>query len=242
MVETNILGLDWKSEIYHLPAYTVADASRYLHIPVPTLNSWLRGRSYTTVSGKRDFAPLIDRPHPSLPQLSFTNLIEAHVLRVIREEYQIPLKNVRLALDYLSDRLNTSHPLVMRAFKTDGINLFLDHLDQLVNATQQGQLGIKTVLDNLLTRIEWGEQDIVCKLFPYIHKKIAGDEPKVITIDPSVAFGKPTITGTGIPTKIIADLYRAGDSPELIADEYDCDLGIIAKVLQFESRQKEKVA
>jgi hypothetical protein len=76
--------IDWEKKIYHIPTYTVADASRYLNIPVPTLNSWLKGRSYTTVSGEKLFAPLIDRPNPDLPQLSFINLVEAHVLRVIR--------------------------------------------------------------------------------------------------------------------------------------------------------------
>ena len=242
MTEVNLLKLDWEAKVHQLPVYTVAEASRYLHIPVPTLNSWLRGRAYTTVSGKKEFASLIDRPNPSLSQLSFTNLIEAHVLRVIREVHQIPLKNVRVALDYMADRLNTPHPLVTKAFKTDGVSLFLDHFDELVNVTQWGQLGIKAILDNLLTRIEWGEQDIVCRLFPYIDQGIARDEPKVITIDPAVSFGRPTLTGTGIPTKMIADLYEAGDSPELIADEYDCDPKVIAKVIQFESRQNEKVA
>jgi uncharacterized protein (DUF433 family) len=93
-----------------------------------------------------------------------------------------------------------------------------------------------------LTRVDWDEQNIVNKLFPYIDKNIKPDDPKIITIDPAISFGKSTITGTGIPTRVIADLYEAGDSPEIIADEYDCDPGIIAKVIQFESRLKQKAA
>ncbi|MEB3175165.1 MAG: DUF433 domain-containing protein [Cyanobacteriota bacterium] len=241
MLETALSTTKWEQKIYHIPAYTVADASRYLHIPIATLNSWLKGRPYTTASGKKEFAPLIDRPSPHLSQLSFVNLVEAHVLRVIRKEHKISLENVRVALDYVSDQLGTKHPLIRKEFRTDGINLFLDHLGNLINASQKGQLAIKNILDNLLTRVEWDEQNIVNKLFPYIDKNIK-EEPKIITISPVISFGKPTITGTGIPTSVIADLYRAGDSYDKIADEYDFDPGIIAKVIQFESSLKQKVA
>jgi uncharacterized protein (DUF433 family) len=242
MLETTLPKTNWEQKIYHLPAYTVADASRYLHIPVPTLNSWLKGRFYTTASGKKEFGPLIDRPNPYLPQLSFINLVEAHVLRLIREDHKISLENVRVALDFISRQFNTDHPLVRKEFKTDGVNLFLDHLDHLINASQGGQLAIKDILDNLLTRVEWDEQNIVNKLFPYIKKSLKKEDPKIITISPAISFGKPTISGTGIPTKVIADLYKAGDSYEIIADEYDCEPSTIAKVIQFESNLQQKIA
>ena len=120
---------NWDAENYDIPAYSVTDAARYLRIPTATLHSWLKGRALTTQRGQQAFEPLIQRPDPELPQLSFTNLVEAHVLRLIRETHQVRLDKVRKALDYVSQQFNTNHPLARRKFQTDGIDLFVDQME-----------------------------------------------------------------------------------------------------------------
>jgi len=78
--------------IHHAPIYPVVDAARYLRIPSGTLQAWLRGRTYQTKDGQQFSKPLIQRPSPDFSQLSFTNLVEAHVLRVsVSLTYLIPL-------------------------------------------------------------------------------------------------------------------------------------------------------
>lgn len=229
--------------LYHVPTYTIADTARYLHIPLPTLRTWVKGRTYptfrlsstTTKKGQKEFLPLIQRPNPNIPQLSFTNLVEAHVLRVIRTVHNIPLDKVRLTLDYISEEFNTDHPLVQKQFSTDGIDLFIEQFEHLINASRSGQLAMKQVLNNLLTRIEWDEQDIATRLFPTINLKGEDFTDKVLMIDPNISFGKPTIKGTGIPTKIVTELYDAGDSIEDIANDYNCQRWQIEKAILFES-------
>lgn len=219
---------------YHVPTYTIADTARYLHIPAPTLRTWVNGRSYPTKIGQKDFNNLIQRPDPNYYQLSFTNLVEAHVLRVIRTVHQIPLDKVRLALDYISELFKTEHPLVQKQFSTDGVDLFIEQVEHLINVSRSGQLAMKQVLNHLLTRIEWDEQDIATRLFPLIETNGENFSDKVLTIDPNISFGKPTITGTGIPTKIITELYDSGDSIEDIAEDYNCQPWQIEKAILFE--------
>lgn len=226
---------DWEQQIYNLPTYSIADAARYLHIPVPTLRTWVKGRSYPTKTGEKMFHPLIQRPDNQYPQLSFTNLVEAHVLRVIRTVHNIPLDQVRLALDYISEQFNTEHPLVLKKFSTDGIDLFIEQVEHLINASRSGQLVMKQVLNHLLTRIEWDEKDIAARLFPFIEIDGEDSSNKLLTIDPKISFGKPTITGTGVPTKIVTELYDAGDSLEDIAEDYNCTPFQIEKAILFES-------
>ncbi|MGV2388274.1 MAG UNVERIFIED_CONTAM: DUF433 domain-containing protein [Microcystis novacekii LVE1205-3] len=48
-------------------------------------------------------------------------------------------------------------------------------------------------------------------------------------IDPNISFGKPVITGTGIPTKIVTELYDVGDSIEDIAMIIIVNLGKLKK-------------
>ena len=233
---------DWIHQIYHVPIYSIADASRYLHIPVPTLKTWLTGRSYPTKMGKKDFTPLIQRPNPDVSQLSFTNLVEAHVLRVIRTEHKIALDKVRLALDYMSEQFQTPHPLVQKQFQTDGADLFLDQIDHLINVSRSGQLAIREILKNLLTRVEWNEEDIAARLFPFVETSLAENIPKILTIDPNISFGKPTITGTGIPTKIVTELYDSGDDLAQIATDYNCTEAQIQTAILFESKFKPLAA
>jgi uncharacterized protein (DUF433 family) len=217
-----------------LPAYTVVDAARYLSIPVGTLSSWLRGRSYPTELGKRFFEPLIQRPLPEQPQLSFTNLVEAHVLRVIRQEHNIRLDKVRKALDYLEQAFNLPHPLARVEFKTDGVDLFVRFVGNLINASQASQLAMEKTLQHLLKRIEWDEQGIASKLYPFTRSANAQDSPKVLVIDARISFGRPTLLGTGIPTAILAKRYKAGESIDDLADDYGCERLSIEEAIRCE--------
>lgn len=72
------------------PRYSLAQAARYVRISPTTLRSWVMGRTYPTASGSRYFEPLILRPVPEDPRLSFSNLVEAHVLRSLRTRHEVP--------------------------------------------------------------------------------------------------------------------------------------------------------
>jgi uncharacterized protein (DUF433 family) len=226
----------WDHSIYNTPAYPVTDAARYLRIPVATLRSWLKGRSYPTKNGQQAFEPLIQRPDPELPQLSFTNLVEAHVLRIIRETYEVKLDKVRKALDYMSQEFGTAHPLVMKRFQTDGVDLFVDEMDRLVNVSRSGQLAMRESLKHLLTRVDWNVEGIASRFFPVIELVPQPGSDKVIFLDPSIRFGKPVIAGKGIPTANIVSLIDAGDEPEDVADEFGCTLEQVKAAIQFEAQ------
>lgn len=226
----------WDHDIYNTPTYSVADAARYLHIPVGTLRSWLHGRYYPTKEGQQYFEPLIQRPDPSLPQLSFTNLIEAHVLRSIRQIHGVRLDKIRSALDYLDKQFQMPHPLVRVEFKTDGVHLFVESIGRLVKVSENGQLAIKSILKNLLNRVEWNEKGIAVRLFPSSQttSELSQAKPRRIAIDPRISFGRPMVVGTGIPTLAIAERYEAGESPESIADDLGCEVVQIHDAIRFE--------
>lgn len=228
----------WDDDIYNTPAYPVTDAARYLRIPVVTLRSWLKGRSYATQGCQQAFEPLIQRPDPALPQLSFTNLVEAHVLRVIRETHQVKLDKVRNALDYMGQQFETDHPLVMRRFQTDGVDLFVDQMDQLINVSRSGQLAMRETLKHLLTRVEWNADGLASRFFPVIELVPEPRTDKIIFLDPSIRFGKPVIAGKGVPTSAIVSLIDAGDSVNDVADEFDCTPQQIKAAIQFEAQNR----
>ena len=82
------------------PAYPLTEAARYLKVPAATLRSWVIGRPYPRGEGVAHFQPLIRPSSARPPLLSFWNLVEAHVLRSLRTEHGISLKDLREALRY----------------------------------------------------------------------------------------------------------------------------------------------
>lgn len=196
------------------------EAARYTGVPFNTLRSWISGRSYSTESGAKKSKPLIIR-HDSKGLLSFVNLIEVHVLNAIRRKHSIPMTRVRKALDYLSSQFGSKHPLAEHDFETDGIDLFVEKLGDLINVSQSGQLAMKEVFEMYLKRIERDEQGLARQLFPFTRSTQHANDPRIVSMNPRIAFGKPVIVGTGVPTAIIAERYKTGESILELARDYE---------------------
>ncbi len=203
-----------------LPAYSIAEAAHYLRMPTATLRSWVLGRYYPIDNGRRFFRPVIELPDRKRPQLSFVNLVEAHVLDAIRRDHEVALKHVRTALSFLARQSPQSkHPLAEQDFVTDGVYLFIDRYGELINISRNGQLAMREVVKAYLERIERDEKGLPTRLFPFTRRRTL-DEPRAVVIDPSVSFGRPVLAGTGIPTAVIAERYKAGDSMDDLATDY----------------------
>lgn len=200
-----------------LPAYGIVEAAHYLGIPKSTLRAWVLGQRNRA---GRDFRPVIEPADKDTRLLSFFNLIEAHVLDALRRKHEIPLQKVRPALEYLRKLDTDKHPLASNQFATSGLELFVEKYGALVNLSKQGQMEMKEFLIAYLKRVERDSSGLPIRLYPYTRKK-ALDEPRAIVIDPLIAFGRPIVSGTGVPTAVIADRYKAGESLSDLAADYE---------------------
>jgi uncharacterized protein (DUF433 family) len=209
-----------KADPRFLPAYAVVDASRYLLVPVTTVRSWVAGRPYPTKKGQKYFRPVVIPSLPDKSVLSFVNLVEIHVLDAIRREHRIPLDKVRVAIDYLRTEFDSENPLADHRFETDGMDLFIQQYGSLINITRSGQLAIRQLLQAHLRRVERDSRGVAVRLYPFTRKRL-DNEPKVIVIDPAISFGKPVMVGSGIATSIVAERYKAGESIEELATDYE---------------------
>jgi uncharacterized protein (DUF433 family) len=202
-----------------LPLYSVPEAAHYLLIPPATLRSWVKGRYYPVRGGRRFFRPVIELPQKDSHLLSFVNLVEAHVLDAIRRQHEIALPKVRRGVDYLRKEFESRHPLADQKMETDGNNLFVQKLGQLINISEAGQLEMRELVSAYLHRLEWDSAGLASRLYPFTRKR-ASTEPRVIVIDPFISFGKPVLSGSGIPTAILAERYKAGESIDELAHDY----------------------
>ena len=199
-----------------IAAYSVAEASRYVRIPAPTLRTWVEGQSYGEQSMRSPFFPLLEAPEYNPTRLSFNNLIEAFTLRALRTKHGISIGAAREAMDmaqqyYQIDRLF----LRPEDLRTQAGKLFLKKYGELVNLNRSCRLAMEKVLNDSLERIELDDSNLPIRLFP-----MASDTNRVIAIDPSIAFGRPFIVRKGISTIAIVDRLNANEEEEEIAEDY----------------------
>ena len=158
-----------------IPAYSVPAAAQLAGIPATTLRSWVLGRSCSTKTGVCRAAGLIKLPAANKGGfLSFTNLVEVHVLAAMRREHELKLETVRNAIRYLKRESAQDRPLAYEKFRTNGVDLFVERYGDLVNASRDGQVAIRSAIEASLQRVEY-EQGRAVRLFPVRHRRAQVD-------------------------------------------------------------------
>lgn len=204
-----------------VPAYTLGEAAHYLGVSKSTLRSWFAGQWYSYHGEPRKFERVI-KPADSSPPLglSFSNLVEAYVLTAIRRKHNIGLPTIRRGLAWLVEKLGAKRPLLEEQFATKGAQLFVERLGQTINLSRDGQLEMADLIRAYLERVDRDPRGLPIKLYPFMRSQPPREQPRTVVIDPRVSFGRPVITGTAIPTAVLAEQFKAGDLPMELAKAY----------------------
>ena len=215
------------------PAYTVAEASRYLKVAAATLRSWVVGRPYPVSEGVGQFEPLIHPPEAQPPTLSFWNLIEVHVLRALRTEHGVSIQAVREALTFAEEKLKADRLLLSRQLYSEGGGLFLRKYGQLIQLRRSGQLALEHLFEEHLKRVEWDADEFPFRLFPFMASDSVSGE-RVIAIDANIAFGRPVVLRAGVSTAAIVDRIDAGEGVDVLAEDYELSPHEITQAVFYE--------
>lgn len=214
------------------PAYTLSEAARYLKLPVATLRTWVVGSVHSRTSAREQTSPLI-RPPTGALSLSFSNLIEAHVVRALRIDHGVSMKALRQAQHFAEKKLGIERLLLRKELCTDAGRVFLRRYEELIELSASGQLAMRRVFDEHLKRIEWDANKLPTRLYPFL----ASDgftAIRPITIDPAIAFGRPVVTRRGIGTRVIGERIDAGETVEDLAADYDLEIAEIEEAVLYE--------
>ena len=145
------------------------------------------------------------------------------------------MRAINRALVYLRKETGHDHPLALAhlGFQTDGSELFITHLGQLVSATAQGQVAMHQVLKAFLQRVEHDKEGLATRFYPFT-RDFRIDSPKLVVVDPRFNFGRPCLARRSISTAIIARRYKAGESAIELADDYKCTRDEIDEAIRTE--------
>jgi uncharacterized protein (DUF433 family) len=143
------------------------------------------------------------------------------------------IKAVRDSIKFAQETLQIDRLLLSEQLRAGGGELFLEHYGQLINLTKSGQLALKALLEAHLSRVEWKGDGLPGRLYPFVRGEI-GDGPKLIAIDPQIAFGRPVLVKAGVSTQVIAERIDVGESIEDLVADYDITAEEIQEAILYE--------
>lgn len=221
-----------------LPIYSADEAAHILCLPPATIKAWTNGKVSGTKPRKHGSDDRMIIP-PASPErlLSFVNLIEAHILQAIRRSLRLRTSKLRDTMRALRKNFGEEHPLLAFDSSGEGPNALFEFA-RLMELSHDQQIEMQRVVSIYLRRID-RERGKPLRLYPFFYEpRIEGpacqDQPRLVSVNPFVAFGRPTVAGTNIHTEAIADLFFAGESVEELARDYGLETSFIEAAVRFE--------
>ena len=203
----------------------MSDAARFLGIPRATFHRWARGYERG--------GPLLHvlDSEPRRAQVPFVAVVEAQVLEALRLA-GVRLIKIRPALKALQAEFGREYALLSPNLATDGIDVLWDF-----SRTKQGQglmvghtrqLVMREIVEDFLRYITWAEDSYPRAL------ELRYCQPSKVVMDPYRAFGQPFFEGSRARVWDVANMLKAGEDPQVVADEHGVsidDVRTAARVL-----------
>lgn len=208
--------------------YGIGQAAALLGMRTDKVHGWLDGYRRNGVN----YPPVIREETTGGDTVTWGEFVELGYLREYRKA-RVSLQHIRPVITKLRDALGVRYPLAhARPFIYDK-QLVLriqeeTELDpSLAIIVRSGQqLMLAPAVEAYMQKVDF-EDEIVARVRP------AGKTSPVV-IDPDFAFGLPSVHA--VATESIAELFRAGDSAEFLADVYGMPLPDVNAAIAYETQ------
>jgi len=204
--------------------YTIPDVSSILGLPQNKVRRWLK-EYWNTQFGKSDQYSFSDGAGRELVTNFFT-LIEFFAFYQLREE-GVSAQRIVKAHHVLEKALHTKYPFAKSSIYTDGKQvLFSGEVGEIIQADDSLQITIKEVFEPFCKKVDFNKDDLAERFFPM------GKEHKIV-IDPKRQFGQPVVGDTNILAETVYDLFRGGESIDVIVSLFNLTIDQVQDAINF---------
>lgn len=243
MITDIIRPMGTVTDLLSRPTYGYGQVDRVLGLKSGTAQRWIDGYD----RGGKHYHPVIRLATTDSPVVTWGEFVEARLLAEYRDA-GVPMLRMRPAVVRLREEFGP-YPLASARMwlGEDGRDLVLRTQEavgldraQWIVVPRSGEV----LLPGMENQIRWSDR---ARRFRESLLWSDDDEPVLtglnpqsgnpaVTIDPLRGFGEPVVRH--VPTEVIAELVRAGDPPEMIADLYELSLTDVNAAVRYElSRQ-----
>lgn len=218
-----------------LGTYSPAEASRLTQVSAQRVRRWRLGYESQSGSGRRKHRPVWHgefRSGPDGLELGFRDLMELRALSAFIQK-GVSWKVLRQAHDRAEELVGHPFPFSTNKFCTDGRKVFADleylGADPGLAEIISGQGYFEAILRPLIVQIDFGADHLPSRWWPL------GKRHRVV-VDPERGFGRPIVRDEGVPTSVLAQAVRAGDSLSMVARWFEVDRPALRDALKFEAQ------
>lgn len=213
--------------------YTIPFAARLLSARPERVRSWVEGY------GKKAL-PVLIREGPTIGGraiLSFLDLVECAWVRRFQAMGYSPRTIRKVALK-LQETHETDHPFAWdKRFRGDGKSIFEDAV------TEDGERRVLNLMNDDFELADIIEPSLFAQIV-YVNdlarEFIPSREHDQIICDPKIAFGRPVIRGTQIPTVKLYKAYLAEGGVSAVADDFNIPVAMVQAAVRFELDLNER--
>lgn len=218
------------------PVYGMTQVDRLLGLRSGTSRRWIDG--YTR--GGRSYQPVVREVPTGDEIVTWGEFVETRLLAEYRDA-GVPLIRMRPAVDALREELQTRYPLASARTWLDA------HGRELVCKIQE-RVGLESRLALVVVRtgqhIMWSDEAAAFSRSVEWTGEGSGSQPRLlrpeddlteVVIDPFRGFGEPVVRN--VRTEVLAELFRAGESPDALAETYELPRPTIDEALRYEMRR-----
>jgi uncharacterized protein (DUF433 family) len=214
--------------------YGMAQVDHVLGLTSGTARRWIDGYA----RGGRFYPPVVREDSTGSDVVTWGEFVETRLLAEYRDA-GVSLVKMRPVVQKLRDELQTTYPLASSRtwIEPQGRELVervqhevsLDRrLSLVVLRTGQTMLDWSDEAQDFLQSTEWEETSTG----PEIRRIRPSADIAEVSFDPLVSFGEPTVRG--VRTEIIAELVRAGEKPDGIAEMYELPRSTVDAAVRYE--------
>lgn len=216
--------------------YGIAQVDRILALTPGTARRWIDGYE----RAGRSYAPVVRLEATHEEVVTWGEFVETRLLAEYRDA-GVPLIRMRPAIVRLREIFETRYPLaharpfisvegrelVLRVQKEVGLEKAL-----LLVVVRNDQLVLSAQAEQFVKSVQFGPDDIVTSMRPL-------PAIRQVVVDPLRQFGEPVVRS--VPTEVIAELLRAGDRMQMIAELYDLTIDEVEAAVRYELTRKTPV-
>jgi uncharacterized protein (DUF433 family) len=149
--------------------------------------------------------------------VTFIAMAEAYVLEALTTA-GVRTDKIRPALNRLATEFGRGYVLASRNLATDGIDVLWDfsrtRAGEGLMDGRTGQMVMREIVEDYLTYVTWADDG-----YPRI-LQLRNCQPSKVVMDPYRSFGQPTFSGSGARVRDVANMLRAGEDPQVVAEEH----------------------
>ncbi len=229
-------GVTQLPSILEEPMYPPSFASTLVGVSKGRVSRWLRGYAYKYVPAgsseqvRRRQQPLVKREDLASPYASFLDLVDLLFVKGFLD-HGISLQKIRRALTEAEALLGERH-FAQRDFWTDGRHIYLqvrEETEDLLELLSGGQWVIAPVIKQHAQRIDFAKESGLAERWYPLGRS------RHIVLDPTIAFGRPSLVGRGVETANLYDLFLAEGNSKPIAEWMGITPGEVDAAVEFES-------